>query len=59
MTKYIDPRGPLRKITAVEFGARGTEVSTDCNHSYKRNAIFTYTVGAMIRCYECKKENSS
>ena len=50
-----DPRGPMRKVTAIVERGDGTLIVTDCGHGYDRNQTFTYKVGQQIRCFECGK----
>jgi hypothetical protein len=48
-----DPRGPLRKILAIDRRPDGTRVTLDCGHAAVWNQIYTYEVGATGRCFKC------
>lgn len=54
-----DPRGPERKITAVQSGTGLTVVTLDCGHTAELNQIYTYRVGERCRCLKCRKEGRS
>jgi hypothetical protein len=49
-----DPRGQLRTITKIEESCGPTMVTTSCGHRYGRVNHFMYTLGASIRCFQCK-----
>lgn len=58
-----DPRGPLRKIVAVdppsiERPACITYLTLSCGHVSESNGIYSYKVGADCRCFACRKENN-
>lgn len=55
----IDPRGPSRKITAVDENRVGntfgpTLVTKDCGHTGEYANHFTYKVGASLHCFDCR-----
>lgn len=48
-----DPRGPMRRIVAVEPTSACTWVTFDCGHISEMNQIYTYKVGALSNCFHC------
>lgn len=56
MAKRIDPRGILRKITAVRQSPDVQLVSFDCGHVGHMAHQFVFKVGAECRCFSCGAE---
>lgn len=56
---YQDPRGPIRRIVAVDSvnteHPDHTAVTLDCGHIRKFNPIYHYKVGSDARCLACLK----
>lgn len=58
----IDPRGPRRTITAVEYGSLPDRIGVgdawlltlDCGHISYGAPHFSYTVGKPSHCLECR-----
>ncbi len=51
-----DPRGPIRKIIAIDDSRTdGTLITMDCGHVGRFNQIFHYTLGADLRCFQCRE----
>lgn len=50
-----DPRGPLRRITAIQESAGPTLITKECGHTSEHANHFTYKVGADIHCFDCRK----
>lgn len=54
--RRIDPRGIMRRITAVEWSAEGNSVTFDCGHVGRMAAHFSFRVGSECRCFACGEE---
>jgi hypothetical protein len=55
----IDPRGPSRKIVAVDRNVVDnvvgpTLITKDCGHTGEYANHFTYKVGASLHCFACR-----
>lgn len=56
-SRSVDPRGPMRRIVAINERSDGTAITCDCGHTYNRAQHFTYKIGADIRCFSCLPSN--
>lgn len=54
-TWTIDPRGPVRRIVALDKRTDGTRADLDCGHTADLNQIFHYRVGDEQRCIRCRR----
>lgn len=62
---YTDPRGPQRKIVAVEEVHTPVQdgilykvrVTLDCGCVHEPNPTFSYRVGDRDRCFRCPKKS--
>lgn len=54
---FVDPRGPLRTVLAVEERTDTTLVTLICGHVGHFNQTWRYRVGDEHRCFACRAQN--
>ena len=48
-----DPRGPSRRIIAIEQGSGPTMLTKECGHRTPYANHFTYRLGDTVNCFTC------
>ena len=53
---WVDPRGIMRTIVAVDRGTGPTLITMSCGHVGEFANHFTYKIGTEIRCFRCGQQ---